>query len=126
VKEGAMSEVENLAERYVEVWNETDPEARRRAIAALWVPNGVHYVRTLEARGYDALEKRIIGSHEKNVRDGGYRFRTSRNAQALQNVVTFNWEMVPAAGGEIAAAGLEFLIVDEHGRIVVDYQFIVR
>lgn len=119
-----MSEVEKLAERYVAVWNETDPEVRRRAIVELWVPEGVHYVRTLVARGYDELEQRIVGSHEKNVRDGGYRFRSSKNAQALRNAVKFNWEMVPAAGGEVAALGLEVLLVDEHGRILCDYQFI--
>lgn len=120
-----MSEAQQLADRYADVWNATDAVARRKAIAELWAPDGLHYVRTLEARGHEALEKRIIGSHEKNVMVGGYRFRAARNAQALRNVVTFNWEMVPAAGGAVAAVGLEFLVVDDQGRIACDYQFIV-
>jgi hypothetical protein len=120
-----MSDSQQLADRYVAVWNETNPEARRQAIAGLWLPEGIHYVRDREARGYAALEQRIIGSHQKNVRDGGYRFRAVKNAQALRNAVTFNWEMV-ASDGKVAAVGLEFLIVDELGRITVDYQFIVN
>jgi hypothetical protein len=32
------------------------------------VPEGEHFVRTLQVKGYEALEQRVIGSHEKNVR----------------------------------------------------------
>jgi hypothetical protein len=39
-------------------------------------------------------------------------------------VVKFNWEMVPAGGGEAAAIGLEILILGPDGRIEADYQFI--
>lgn len=72
-----MNEAEKLAERYVAVWNETDPQRRRETIAALWAPEGIHYVGSREVQGYDALEQRVTGSHEKNVRDGGHRFEVS-------------------------------------------------
>jgi len=39
-------------------------------------------------------------------------------------VVKFNWEMVPADGGETAAVGLEILVLGPDGRIEADYQFI--
>ena len=120
-----MIEAQQLAERYVALWNETDAGARRKAIAELWAPDGLHYVKTREDRGYDALMARVTGSHEKNVRDGGNRFRAVDNAQVLRNVVTFQWEMIPADGGEVAAIGLEFLVLDDQGRILTDYQFIV-
>ena len=120
-----MFDTQQLADRYVAVWNETNAEARRRAIAELWMADGLHYVGTRDARGYDALEERIAGSHEKNVRDGGHRFRVVKGARALRDVVTFFWEMVPTDGDEVVATGLEFLIVDADGRIRVDYQFIL-
>jgi hypothetical protein len=120
-----VNSAQELAHRYVAAWNETDAEARRQAIEALWLPEGIHYVRDREARGYAALEQRIVGSHEKNVRDGGYRFRAVENAQALRNTVTFHWEMI-APDGSVAAVGLEFLMIDECQRIAVDYQFIVQ
>src|SRR5689334_7016347 len=94
-KESPMSKPheppQTLADRYVAVWNETDPAARRQMIAALFAADGVHYVGTREARGYAALEQRITGSYEKNVRDRGNRFRAVPNAQALRDAVTFNW-----------------------------------
>jgi hypothetical protein len=120
-----MNEGQQLADRYAAVWNETDADSRRKAISELWAPMARHSVKTLEARGYDELEQRIVGAYEKNVRDKGNRFRAVQNAQTLRNVVTFNWEMVPAAGGKVLAVGLEFLVLDDQGRIVDEYQFMV-
>jgi hypothetical protein len=116
---------QEIANRYAAVWNETDAAIRRRQIEELWAPDGVHYVRTLEARGYDALEKRVTGSHEKNVRDAGNHFRAVQNAQVLRNAVTFNWEMTAPDASRVLAVGLEFLLLGEDGRIAADYQFIV-
>lgn len=113
-----------LVDRYVDVWNETDEERRRAAIVALWAPDGQHYVGTREARGYEALEARIRGSHEKNVRDDGNRFRAASNVRLPHDVVTFYWEMLPADSDTVLATGLEFLAVDDGGRILVDYQFV--
>jgi hypothetical protein len=118
-----MFDAQTLADRYVAVWNERDAESRRRAIAALWVPDGEHYVGSREARGYEALEKRVLGSHEKFVRDAGNRFRAAPDARRLRDVVTFYWDMLPADGETVLARGLEFLIVNDEGRILIDYQF---
>jgi hypothetical protein len=118
-----MMDAQTLADRYVAVWNERDEGSRRAAIAALWVPDGQHYVQGQQAQGHEALEKRIRGSHEKNVRDNGNRFRAASDARRLHDVVTFHWEMLPADGETVLARGLEFLIVRDDGQIVVDYQF---
>jgi hypothetical protein len=61
----------------------------------------------------------------KNVRDGGHRFRAAKDARALRDVVTFHWEMLPADSEEVVATGIEFLIVDGEGRILIDYQFVL-
>jgi hypothetical protein len=120
-----MSSLETLGKRYVDVWNETDEEKRRKAIADLWVPDGVHFVKTMEARGYDELEKRVIGSHVKNVKERGNCFRAVNDLQILGNAVKFTWEMVPQGGDKVLAVGLEFLIVDDNGKVLTDYQFII-
>jgi len=119
-----MLDPQALADRYVAVWNEKDEKRRRDAIAALWMPDGQHFVAGREASGYEALEKRVRGSHEKNVRDDGNRFRVVPGARQLSDVVTFYWEMLPANDDRVLARGLEFLVVGDDGRIIVDYQFI--
>lgn len=120
-----MRNAQSIADQYVALWNERDPGLRRKAITSLWSAEGWHYVRTLCIQGYDALEARVTGSHEKNVRDAGYVFRECRNAQRLPAVTTFNWEMVDPLAATILATGLEFLELDADDRIVRDFQFIV-
>ena len=119
-----MENPSSLADRYVAVWNETDAERRRNQIAELWTAQGRHFVADREVKGYQALEKRVRESHEKNVRDAGNRFRAASDARRLHDTVTFHWEMLPADGDNVLARGLEFLIVDDDGKILADYQFI--
>ncbi|MFT4509604.1 hypothetical protein [Caballeronia sp. 15711] len=64
------------------------------------------------------------GSHEKNVRDGGYRFKVSA-VHASQDAVMVDWSMVPRTEDAIVAAGRDIFIVDANHRILIDYQFIV-
>jgi hypothetical protein len=123
IGEKAMPDPQTLADRYVAVWNEADEQRRRDAISALWVPNGQHFVEGRQARGYDELEKRVRGSHERNVRDNGNRFRAAPGARRLHDVITFHWEMLSANGDTVLVRGLEFLIIDDEGRIIIDYQF---
>jgi hypothetical protein len=117
-------DAKSLAERYVAICNEVDPGCRRQ-IAQLWVPGGRHYVGEREVHGYEALERRIAGSHEKNMCDGDHRFRVANDARALNDVVTLHWEMLPSGSDEVVARGLEVLLLHDTGRILVDYQFVV-
>ena len=52
-------DLNDLADRYVAVWNERDPEKRRRQIADLWIPQGEHYVESQKAIGYEELGRRV-------------------------------------------------------------------
>lgn len=118
-----MDNPQDLASRYVAVWNETDAARRRLQIAELWETTGRHYVGEREVRGYEALETRIRESHEKNVRDAGNRFRAAPHARRLRDIVTFQWEMLPADSEIVLGRGLEFLVVNDDGRILADYMF---
>jgi len=136
-----MTSPDELADRYVALWNEPDAERRRSAIAELWTEDGVHILQppedireaaaapglgltaTLEARGHAALEIRATSAHERFVAPGEFRFRRRDNVARLGNVVKFSWEMV-SRSGKVAGGGLEFLVLEPDGRIRTDYQFI--
>ena len=70
-----MTDITQLATRYSAIWNEKDGDARRRAIAALWVEGARRKTDNLEADGYDAIEERVTGAHEQFVGAGGLVFR---------------------------------------------------
>jgi hypothetical protein len=78
----------------------------------------------LEARGHDALESRVTRAYEEFVAPGTFVFRSRGDADRLHDVVKFRWEMVSRDSGDVAAVGLEFLVLGPDGRIVSDYQFI--
>jgi hypothetical protein len=92
-----MTDPNEIADRYVALWNEPDPDARRAAVAQLWTEDGAHILQPpqeigeiaarpgigltarLEARGHTALwpelrEERLRGVH----RPGRVRLPASR------------------------------------------------
>ena len=94
------------------------------AIAALWAPDALAPRGARERRGFGALGRLILGSSE--TKDGGdsIRFRAAPTARLRGDVVTFRWEMLLAGSDTVLASGLEFLIVDDEGRILVDHPFV--
>jgi hypothetical protein len=119
-----MLDAQTLADRYVAAWNERDVDSRRNAIAALWSSDAPRYSGARQAREYELLERRILGPHEKKVGRDGVRFRAARNASRLSDVVTFRWEMLAPVSETVLASGLEFLVIDDEGRILIDHQFV--
>ncbi|XVQ87926.1 nuclear transport factor 2 family protein [Microbispora siamensis] len=119
-----MNDLNDLARRYVAVWNEPDAAVRREMIAQLFAPDAAHYTPSMEAHGHAELEVRIATSYGKWVAPGGYVFRAVENADGHHGAVRFNWEMVRTASGEVDSVGFDFLTLDEDGRIRTDHQFI--
>jgi hypothetical protein len=136
-----MTDATELADRYVAMWNEPDPDRRTAAIAALWTEDAVHLLQApeevreiaarpgigldtwLQARGHAALQVRATSAYERFIAGGDFTFRRRDDVERVADAVKFRWEMV-SASGEVAGVGLEVLIVDGAGRIQRDYQFI--
>jgi hypothetical protein len=77
----------------------------------------------LEVRGHRALEARVARSHEEFVASGQFTFRSQGDAARIGDVVKFHWEAIDA-DGQVAGVRLDFLVLDDDGRIGVEYQFI--
>ena len=120
-----MIDAQALSDRYVAAWNEPDATSRSSAIAALWAPDALRQNGARERRGYGALSKIILGSSARNVSESAIRYRAAPTARLRGDVVTFRWEMLLADSETVLAGGLEFLIVDDEGRILADHPFAV-
>lgn len=135
-----MRDHNELAQRYVAVWNEPDQDARRTAVRELWAEDGAHVLRppeevvgrarglglaaTFEAHGHEQLELRVRLAYEEFVAPGEFTFRGHDDATRLRDVVLFSWTMVSTRDGAVAGAGTEVLVLGTDGRIRADYQFI--
>lgn len=113
----------DLLNRYVALWNQPDPEARRSEVATLWASDGLHYTQTRQFRGIEALDARVTEAHDEFVVAAGLRFVSGNDLVSHHNVAKFSWQMMPRQGGDVLAVGFDFLILDTDGRILVDYQF---
>jgi hypothetical protein len=129
-----------LAERYVTLWNEPDPERRRAIVRELWTEDGgqvlqppqeIHeraaalgFASVLEARGHAALEERVTIAYEQFVAPGEAVFRRRGTAVQLGDVLKFEWDYAALDGSAATGGGTEFVLLTTDGRIRTDYQFI--
>src|SRR4051812_42905411 len=83
---GSMTDPDSLADAFVAMWNEPDPDRRRAAVRGLWSDDALQVVRapedlraradelgldaTLRARGHDALEERVRRAYAEFVEPG--------------------------------------------------------
>jgi hypothetical protein len=118
------SDLAELANRYVAVWNEPDRLARRNGVEKLWARDGMHFTPTREFKGQDALEARVEEAYTMFVRDQGFVFRVSGEPLGHHGVVKFHWVMVDPKSAAVRAVGSDVLRLDEGGRIACDHQFI--
>jgi hypothetical protein len=137
---GGMTNLNELVDRYVAVWNEPDADTRRTSIASLWTEDAVHLVQPteemvaaadglrmvahLQVTGHDALEERVTHGYEDFVGSGKFSFRRRGNIGRVGDAVKFSWEMVATGSGEVAGWGTDVVILAPDGRIRTDYQFI--
>jgi hypothetical protein len=112
----------DLIDQYVAVWNEPDAVQRRRRIAEVWVPNGTTCYRLLDARGYEAIEARVTGSWDRWLRERKYVFRAV-TAVSHHQAMKFDFAMISTGDGRVEAKGLSYLLLNDEGRIVHDFQF---
>ena len=115
-----MLNAQALADRYVAAWNEPDAAKRSSAIAALWAPEAMG---CKGPRGYAALTTVSLAKPGNSAGRACVRYRAAPTARLRGDVVTFRWEMLLADSETVLAGGLEFLIVDDDGRILLDHPF---
>jgi hypothetical protein len=141
MNETRTRQAEQMAGRYVALWNEPDADRRRRIIAELWTADGSQLLQppqemraiaaspgiglaaTLEARGHAELEARAATSYEHWVGAEGLSFRGCDDVEQVGDVAKFRWEAV-TRDGEVAAVGLVFAVLGADGRIQRDHVFI--
>jgi hypothetical protein len=104
-----------LVERYIDTWNETDPDAREEAIAAVWAEDASYVDPLATVAGREQIAA-LIGGVQQQV--PGHVFRLmDRDVDAHHNVMRFWWELVPESGGESVAIGFDVAVTDDDGRI---------
>lgn len=106
--------MQEIVERYIDSWNETDPRQRRALIDAVWAERA-HYIDPLaEAHGRDQIDALIASAQ---ARFPGLRFRLAGPIDSHHRQARFSWGLGPD-GAEPAVVGFDVAVADETGRLV--------
>jgi hypothetical protein len=113
---------DEIAERYIAAWNETDPDARQKAVEELCTED-VRFVDPLGvADGREAIVATIAAAQEQFP---GFRFRLAGPVDGHHDQVRFGWELGPV-GESAPIAGFDVAVTDGSDRLHRVYGFLDR
>ncbi len=108
-----MSNVNELVTTYFAIWNETDPAARQKLIADAWAEDATYVDPMFDADGHAGVEAMVTGFRQQFPL---LAFRQIGETEAHHDRIRFSWELVPAGGGDVIAAGTDVAVI-ENGRL---------
>ena len=118
-----VSGFDELAERYIAAWNETDPAARERAVAELYAADARYVDPLVDAAGREAIAA-TIGAVQGQF--PGFVFRLVGPVDAHHDQARFRWEFGPAGAPEAPVAGFDVAVRDADGRLASVFGFLDR
>ncbi|NUW32421.1 nuclear transport factor 2 family protein [Nonomuraea sp. SMC257] len=108
-----MSDINELVQRYLAAWNETDATARRAALAEVFAEDATYTDPLVSVRGLDGLDATIAAVQGQF---GGLVFSLGGAVDAHHDIARFTWNLGPE-GAEPLAVGFDVAVVGEDGRI---------
>jgi hypothetical protein len=103
-----MTDVETIAHRYIEAWNETSPERRRRLIEALWTADASFRDPVMQGDGPAGIDAVIEGVQN---RFPGFRFNLIGKPDGFGDYVRLSWGLGPE-GAEAPVKGTDFGLLE--------------
>ncbi|MDT4983487.1 MAG: hypothetical protein QOF95_977 [Pseudonocardiales bacterium] len=112
----------DLIERYLACWNETEPAARRKLIDDLWAEEASYIDPMAEAHGRDAIDATIAAVQGQFP---GLVFTPVGSVDAHHRQARFTWGLGPA-GVEPIVIGFDVAVTDGDGRLTTVLGFLDR
>lgn len=108
-----MSMFDEVAQRYIDAWNETDPSALRAAVDELYSPDARYVDPLAVAEGRERLAATIAAVQS---RFPGFVFRLVGPVDGHHDQARFGWQFGPP-GEEAPIAGFDVAVIDAQGRL---------
>jgi len=108
-----MTDFDDIAQRYIDTWNETDASARRAAVDRLYTEDARYVDPVAAVEGREAIAS-MIGAVQDQFPD--FRFRLAGPVDAHHNQARFGWELGPN-GSDAPIVGFDVAVTDDEGRL---------
>lgn len=112
--------MQEIIDRYIAAWNETDPDARRAVVGSLWAADGSYTDPLADVRGPDAIAE-LIGAAQQQFR--GFMFTLGGPVDGHHNQARFTWHLGPY-GAEPVVIGFDVVVLDDAGQIASVHGFL--
>ena len=107
-----MTDVNIIASRYIDLWNERSPERRREILRQHWAADATYVDPLMSGDGHDGVDALISGVQQ---RFPDFRFTLLGKADGFGDHARFSWGLGPD-GADSPIKGTDFAVVRD-GRI---------
>jgi SnoaL-like domain len=112
--------MQEIIDRYIAAWNETDAAARRELVGSLWAADGSYTDPLADVRGADAIAG-LMGAAQQQF--SGLVFTLGGPVDANHNQARFTWHLGPD-GAEPVVIGFDVVVLDGDGKIASVHGFL--
>jgi hypothetical protein len=112
--------MQEIVERYIATWNETDPPARRKLVDELFATDATYTDPLAQLAGRDQIDAAIAAAQEQFA---GLVFSLAAAVDSNHNQARFTWNLGPA-GTEPLVVGFDVAVTDEAGQIKAVHGFL--
>ena len=112
--------MQEIAERYIASWNETDPQRRRELIDGLWSEDASYTDPLADAHGRAEIDG-LIGAVQGQF--PGLVFTLAGPVDAHHQQARFSWALGPA-GSEPVVVGFDVAVTTQDGRLATVLGFL--
>jgi hypothetical protein len=107
-----MTDVNIIANSYIELWNERTPSRRRETLTTHWTADAKYVDPLMSGDGHDGVDALIAGVQQ---RFPDFRFKLLGKANGYGDHVRFSWGLGPD-GADSPIKGTDFAVLKD-GRI---------
>jgi len=104
-----MANLQDIVERYLGAFNETDPSRRRVLVNELYGADSTYVDPHVELRGPEQVERFIAETQE---RFPGYTFRLGGPVDAHHSQARFQWHAGPAGQADPLFVGFDVIVTE--------------
>lgn len=109
-----MTDVKQVAHRYIELWNERAAHRRREMLAANWTADARYADPLMSGNGHDGVEALISGVQQKFP---DFKFTLLGEPSGFGEHVRFSWGLGPDGAADSPIKGTDFAVLSQDGRI---------
>jgi hypothetical protein len=110
-----------IVERYLAAWNETDAVKRRSLVDGLWAADASYTDPLADAHGRAEIDG-LIGAVQQQFPE--FVFTLGGAVDAHHDQVRFSWHLGPAGAAEPVVIGFDVAVLDGDGQISSVYGFL--